>query len=79
MLTDLHNLSAAKTIDERRTKMVELKVRVARAETILHMEVQEMQNMTALLQIIDPIIRQHTAMLGLKTFDEFYLDVLKTS
>ena len=45
---------------------------MARAENILHMDVQEMQKMTALLQIIDPITRQHTATLGMKTFDDFY-------
>ena len=72
VLTDLHNITPAKNIDETRSKMVELKVRIAKAENILHMEVQEMQKMTALLQIIDPITRQHTATMGLKAFDEFY-------
>ena len=52
MLTDLHSMAQAKTIDETRSKMVELKVRVAKAESILHMDVQEMQKMTALLQTL---------------------------
>ena len=37
----------------------------------MNMDMQEMQKMTALSQIIDPITRQHTATRGLKTFDEF--------
>ena len=72
VMMDLHNIPQAKTIDETRTKMVELKVRIAKAETILHIDLQELQKMTALMQIIDPTTRMHTAMLGLKTFDDFY-------
>ena len=60
IFTDLHNITAAKNIDEARGTMVELGVRITKAENTLRIEVQKMQKMNALLHIIDPITRQHS-------------------
>ena len=64
VLLELHSMTAAKTIDETKAKLVELKVRIAKAEDILGIPVQDMQKKTALLQVIDPITKQHTATLS---------------
>jgi hypothetical protein len=71
VLVDLHNIAAATTVEETKSKMVELRVRITKAENILGVEIQEIQKKTALLQIIDPTTRQHTARVK-GNFDEFY-------
>ena len=40
VLMDLHNMTAATTIEETKNKMVELKVRITKAENILGVEIQ---------------------------------------
>ena len=75
VLTDLHDIDAANNIEETKLKVVELKVRIARAEDILGVAIQEIQKKTALLRIIDPITRQHTARLR-GGFNEFYIEVM---
>jgi hypothetical protein len=75
VLMDLHNIEAATTIEDTKTKMVELRVRIAKAENILGVTIQEIQKKTALLQIIDPITRQHTARVK-GGFDEFYVTAM---
>ena len=64
------------TIEETNAKLVELKVRIARAEDILGGPIQEMQKKTALLQVIDPITKQHTATLSEGDFNKFYTIVM---
>ena len=75
MLIDLHNIEAATTIEETKTKMLELRVRIVKAENIFGVPVQVIQKKTALLQIIDPITRQRTARVK-GGFDEFYVYVM---
>jgi len=57
-------------------KIVELKVRIPTAEDILGVQIQEMQKKTALLQVIDPITKQHTATLKQEDFAKFYTVVM---
>ena len=76
MLLELHNIPAAHTIEETKIRIVELKVRIARAEDILGMQIQDMQKMTALLQVIDPTTKQHTATMKSSGFDDFYTRVM---
>ena len=55
-----HRIPAATSIEETSVKLVEVKVRIARARDILGAEckVQYMQNITALFQVTDPITKQ---------------------
>ena len=76
VLLELHNMTAAATIEETKNKMVELKVRIAKAENILGMNVQDMQKKTALLQILDLVTKQHTATLVDAEFNTFYTKVM---
>jgi len=76
VLLELHNIPAAHTIDETKIRIVELKVRIARAEDILGMQIQDMQKMTALLQVIDPVTKQHTATMKSSDFNDFYTRVM---
>ena len=75
VLMDLHNIEVATTIEETKNKMVELRVRITKAENILGVVIQEIQKKTALLQIIDPITRQHTARVK-GGFEEFYVTAM---
>ena len=61
VLLELHNMIAANTIEETKGKMVELRVRIAKAESASGMKVEDMQKKTALLQILDPVTKQHMA------------------
>ena len=63
VLPELHNIPAATTIEDTKQKLVELRVRIAKAEDILGEPIQEMQKKTALFQVIDPITKQHTGAL----------------
>ncbi len=63
VLLELHSTPAATTIEETKAKLVELKVRIAKAEDILGSAVTDMQKKTALLQVMDPITKQHAATL----------------
>ena len=76
VLLELHSIPAATTIEETKNKLVELKVRIAKAEDILETPIQEMQKKTALLQVIDPITKQHTATVKEGDFDRFYTIVM---
>ena len=55
VLLELHNIPAATTIEETKMQILQLKVRIARAEDILGTRIQKMQRETALLQVIDLI------------------------
>jgi hypothetical protein len=72
VLLELHNMGAATTIEETKRKLVELRVRTAKAENILGMSVQDVQKKTALLQVLDPITKQHTAHMANDEFSSFY-------
>ena len=63
VLLELHSIPPATSIEETKAKLVELRCRIAKAEDILGDPIQQMQKMTALLQVIDPITKQHTATL----------------
>ena len=63
VLLDLHNITAADTLEETKVRLVELKVRIASADDLLGMQTQNMLKMPALIQVIDPITEQHVAML----------------
>ena len=76
MLLELHILTAATTIEETKSKMVELRVRIAKAENISGMSVQDIQKKTALLQILNPVTKQHTATLVDAEFNVFYAKVM---
>ena len=76
VLLELHNMTAATTIEETKTKMVELRVLIAKAESILGMNVQGTQKKTALLQILDPATKQHIATLADEEFNVFYTKVM---
>ena len=64
VLPELHNIPLASNIEETKTKMVELRVRIARAENILGEILQPIQKKTAMLQILDPVTRQQVAAQG---------------
>ena len=75
VLVDLHDLKPATTIEETKAKMVELKVRITSAEDILGIDLHDIQKKTAVLQVIDPITRQHTAN-ARGTFQDFYTAIM---
>ena len=58
---ELQNSPAANTIDETKVRAVEITARIDRAEKKLCMQLQEMQQMTVLLQVMHPTTKQHTA------------------
>ena len=72
VLLELHSIPPATSIEETKVKLVELRCRIAKAEDILSEPIQEMQKKTALLQVIDPITKQHTATLKEENFAKFY-------
>ena len=74
---ELHSIPVSSSVEETKNKLVELKVRIARAEDILGEKITDMQKKTALLQILDPITKQHTANVqGSSKFDQFYTVVM---
>lgn len=77
VLLELHNIAPAGSIDETKTKMVELRVRIAKAENILGEILQPIQKKTAMLQILDPVTRQFVAAQGALNFVELYTGVMK--
>ena len=72
-----HDITPATSIDETKLKIVELKVRIARAEGILGQEVYFMQNTIAYPQILDTITKQHMCAVKSDNFDAFYTRVMK--
>ena len=76
VLLELHNIPAATTIEDAKAKLVELKVRIAKAEDILGEPIQEMQKKTALLQGIDLETKRHTATLKDNNFQQYYTAVM---
>ena len=76
VLLEIHSILPSTAIEETKTKLVELKVRIAKAEEILEERVTEMQKKTALLQILDPITKQHTATVKEASFNKFYTIVM---
>ena len=76
VLLQLHNIPPASSIEETKMKMVELRVRIAKAENIWGQALQEIQKKTAMLQILDPATRQHVAAQGTKDFTSLYVSVM---
>ena len=76
VLTELHSITAATTIEETKLKLTELRVRIAKVEEILDTPLHEIQKKTALLQILDPITKQHTATIQRSSFQAFYMEVM---
>ena len=76
VLLELHSILAATSIEETKNKIVELNARIARAEDILRTQILEMQNKNALLQVSDPITKQHTATRKVGDFNSFYTVVM---
>ena len=76
VLLELHSIPPATNIEETKAKLVELRCRIAKAEDILGEPIQEMQKRTALLQVIDPITKQHTATLKELDFSRFYTVIM---
>ena len=54
-------------------KIVELKVRIARADNILGMQIRNMHKVTALRQVTDPIIKRHAETMNSHDFNDFYM------
>ena len=73
MVLKLHNIPAANTVEESTVKMVELKVRIARADNILGMQIRNMHKVTALRQVTDPIIKRHAETMNSHDFNDFYM------
>ena len=55
VLLELHSILVSSSVEETKNKLVELKVRIARAEDILGEKITDMQKKTALLQILDSL------------------------
>ena len=76
VLLELHNIPQAASIEETKGKLVELRVRITKAENILGVAIQDVQKRTAMLQILDPITKQHMAGASGRSFSEFYTAVM---
>jgi hypothetical protein len=76
VLLELHNIPQAVSIEETKGKLVELRVRITKAENILGVAIQDVQKRTAMLQILDPITKQHMAGASGRSFSEFYTAVM---
>jgi len=76
VLLEIHTITPATTIEETKANLVELKVRIAKAEDILGENITERQMKTALLQVMDPITKQHTATIREDNFNKFYTAVM---
>ena len=78
-----HNLRFEPKSDARKNRVngtngriVEFKVRIARAGHILGMQIQEMQKMIAVLRAIGPITKQHMATMKSPDCNNFYAKVM---
>ena len=76
VLYDLHSIEAAKSIEDTKIKLVELKVRIARAEDVLDEPLHGIQKKTAMLHILDPISKQHMANTKYDDFNDFYTAIM---
>ena len=76
VLLELHSIPPATSIEETKAKLVELRCRIAKVEDILGEPIQEIQKRTALLWVIDPITKQHTATLKDLDFARFYAVIM---
>ena len=76
VLYDLHSIEAARTIEDTKLKLVELKVRIARAEDVLDEPLHSIQKKTAMLHILDPISKQHMANTKYDDFNDFYTAIM---
>ena len=75
MLLELHNIHGANTVEETTVKIVELRVRIGRADSVFGIQIQNMQKMSALLPVIDSIVKQHTVPMTSSDFNSFCIRV----
>jgi hypothetical protein len=76
VLLELHNIPQSNSIEETKGKLVELRVRITKAENILGAAIQDVQKRTAMLQILDPTTKQHMTGQSGRSFSEFYTSVM---
>ena len=77
VLLDLRSIPPSTSIADTKSKLLELKVRIKKAEDILIEGVADIQKVTALLQILDPITKQHTGTCADLKFNQFFIIVMK--